>query len=324
MTLCKSLIIIFSVYCLFSLAQAGYDEKQAKTYVYASALSHCTPDSIKNWNCGDNCKNLPGYKYFYAQWFSVSSLETFSFALVYNPSEKKFLTSYRGTVGNLQLLLEVLEGGSVPYALTNIPGALADDYFYNRYVKYLRPIVVAQLQAAYKQFPDYQFVFTGHSLGAALTALTAFDVINQGIIPREKTIMYNFGMPRLGNHILSKAIQETIPVIYRVTHWADLVPHVPPCNADASGVCQQKGTKNGILWPAYHIAGEIFYNADSTQYTVCSGGEDPKCADQFPLVHTSMTYHDHYLNIPVGCDNGNDKGMFLKNQKNMRGHKIVV
>jgi hypothetical protein len=298
----NTLLLLFSACCLLSLAQAGYDEEQARSYAYASALSHCSPDSIKSWNCGVNCDKLPGYKYFYAEVFNVSSLEAFSFALIYNPSEKKFITTYRGTVGNVQLFLEILEGNSVPYSLSNIPGAVADEYFYSHYVKYLRPIVVPQLQAAIKAFPDYEFVFTGHSLGAALTTLNAFDLISQGIIPKEKVIMYNYGSPRVGNAILAQAIQAAIPVIFRVTHWADLVPHVPPCMTDKNGVCKMSKSDNAppLNWPAYHLTPEVFYDAGNTKHTICKGGEDPTCADQFTLVHTSMTFHDHYLNVSIG------------------------
>jgi len=71
----------------------------------------------------------------------------------------------------------------VEYTLHNVPDAWIDDYFYARYVDHIRPVVIAQLQNAVKQFPDYLFVFTGHSLGAALSTIAAHDMILSGYAP---------------------------------------------------------------------------------------------------------------------------------------------
>ena len=287
-----------------TVSSKSFNETEAIDYAYASAMTHCDPALIESWNCGVACLNLTGYQPFFAQMVNVSSQESFVFALLQDPSEKKLVTAYRGTVGNFELLLEVLQGDPVPYNLTDIPGALVDDYFYNHYITYIRSLVIEQLQEAYQLYPDYEFVFTGHSLGAALATLTAFDAVSQGVVPREQSKLYNFGSPRVGNYILAQAIQDAIPEIYRVVHWRDLVPHVPFCAKDATGVCVKNATSLNSLpmqWPAYHLEPEIFFDDKNTDYTHCNGGEDPECSDQFSLVQTSMDWHYVYLNITMEC-----------------------
>jgi len=314
----SSLIILISITCLY----AAYDPDQAMEYAYASALTHCDVSTIKSWTCGAACVNLTGYSIYYTEVIKVSNKQNFTFAMIHNPEKKRFITTYRGTVGNFQLLLEVLQGDPVPYGLADIPGALADDYFYSHYISYLQPLVIPLLKQAYQQFPDYTFVFTGHSMGAALTTLTAFDIITQGVIPRDQTVMYNYGSPRVGNSQLADAINKAIPELYRVTHWRDLVPHVPPCQRSASGLCVSGASEYTAFefWPAYHVGPEVFYNQDSSSYRICDGGEDIMCADQFILAQTNWAFHDQYLTVWMKCDNSHHSD--LKNSMKKRRQMI--
>jgi predicted lipase len=80
------------------------------------------------------------------------------------------------------------------------------------------------VKALQKQFPDYEVKTTGHSLGAALANLTAMSLIKDGIA----TSMTNFGSPRVGNVQYCSLADSKFPNKYRMTHFRDMVPHVPP------------------------------------------------------------------------------------------------
>jgi len=202
-------------------------------------------------------------------------------------------------------MLEILQRKAVPYTLVNISGAEADEYFYDHYVKTLRSDYIAQLQNALKQFPDYSFVTTGHSLGAALATIAGFDAVSSGTIPGEQMAVYNFGSPRVGNYEFAQAVEAALPTLFRVVHWKDMIPHVPFCQEDASRNCNKtgpNGESGGLAsWPAYHVAQQAFYNEDFTQYKICNGGEDLTCADQFPFANTSFAEHKHYLGVSMLC-----------------------
>jgi len=227
--------------------------------------------------------------------------------MILNPNTQRFVTSFRGTFTHWQLLLEGIEGGATSYTLSNVPNALADYYFYTNYVNQLRQEFIANLQSAYATYPGYTFVFTGHSLGAALTALACFDAIENGIVPGSQTLIYNYGMPRLGNIVLAQAIEAAVPEIYRLVHYKDIVPMVPPCQVDLSGNCVSS-TSSGILskiplaWYAWHVTEQVFYNEANTNYQLCNGGEDPNCSDQFNLLEGSINDHFYYAGIHMGCD----------------------
>jgi predicted lipase len=88
-------------------------------------------------------------------------------------------------MGNWELIIESLDS-VIPeqYELHDINDAWVDSYFNDRYNEYLRPTVIEYLTKAVAQFPDYLFVFTGHSLGAALTTLSAYDMVVSGYVPK--------------------------------------------------------------------------------------------------------------------------------------------
>ena len=67
---------------------------------------------------------------------------------------------------------------------------------------------------------------TGHSLGAALAEIAALDLAATVVMP---TSLYTFGCPRVGDDTWYKYFDTALTgEHYRVTHYADPVPHLPP------------------------------------------------------------------------------------------------
>jgi len=139
-------------------------------------------------------------------------------------------------------------------------------------------IIISAVQTLKKQFPSYTVVVTGHSLGAAVATLTTWDLLDKGISPIR---MFHFGSPRVGNTAFAEAFSNTIGDRNRVTHYKDMVPHVP---------MHERFT---------HISGEWYEDKDHIVHT-CTGYEDPKCSYQWNL--TNIDDHMHYLTLYMGCD----------------------
>jgi len=306
--------------CLYFIS-ATYDPNKALTCAYASALSHCKPSDIEAWNCGVACQNLTGFQNYFSTVVPVTFDQSVAFAMIVNPSTKTFVTSFRGTASPVQFILEVFEYQGVPYNLSSIPGAQIEEYFYKHYVNYLRELVIKNLQTAVEAYPDYEFIFTGHSLGAAFTTLAAYDSITSNITTKNQTVVYNYGSPRVGNYIFAKAVQGAVKEIYRVTHWRDPVPHVPPCLTDETGECM-KDEPMSLLdyermkkWPLYHVSQEIFYNEENSDFVLCHPDEeDPNCVNQFKMKNWKGSDHDFYLGVAMDCkSNSSDvAGNFLE------------
>ena len=151
--------IIFLAFFGFALSQSQYDQNDAISFLYASALAYCSLPSVQSWNCGPPCQNLAGYQFYYGVNKQVLPNEYLSFTMIVNPSAQKFITSFRGTVGSVQLLLEILEGTAEPYTLHNISNALVMTYFNKHYTTNLRTDFITSFNKARAEYPNYQYKF---------------------------------------------------------------------------------------------------------------------------------------------------------------------
>ncbi|QPG98135.1 hypothetical protein C2857_007296 [Epichloe festucae Fl1] len=75
--------------------------------------------------------------------------------------------------------------------------------------------------------PGFRLVATGHSLGGGLAAIAAVSLAGQGI---EVAETYTYGELRNGDAQWAEYASQKLPdsKYYRVTHFNDGVPHVPP------------------------------------------------------------------------------------------------
>lgn len=84
--------------------------------------------------------------------------------------------------------------------------------------------VISNVQKLIKQFPSYEVVVSGHSLGAALATLTALDLLSAGIL---NVRLFHFGSPRVGNTAFANYASSKLIDHNRNTHYKDIVPHCP-------------------------------------------------------------------------------------------------
>jgi predicted lipase len=87
-----------------------------------------------------------------------------------------------------------------------------------------RSTVTATVHQLSASNPTYQIVTTGHSLGGAIATLAAADLRNLGY----QVTLYSFGAPRVSSARLANYITSQPGGNYRITHWNDPVPNIPP------------------------------------------------------------------------------------------------
>ncbi|KAI1260025.1 extracellular lipase [Xylariaceae sp. FL1019] len=147
--------------------------------------------------------------------------------------------------------------------------------------------VLAALQTATAANPSYRIVFTGHSLGAAVSSLGAAYARAQGYA----VDIINFGSPRFGNDILADFVTNQAGIEWRMTHLNDPVPRLPP-----------------ILFNYRHTSPEYWLSNgedDTDDYTasdvkVCDGNANIVCnAGTFGL---DIISHLNYLGQISGCN----------------------
>ena len=86
------------------------------------------------------------------------------------------------------------------YDLHNVNETLAADYFLTKYES-IWEWFWTTLNLQLSLHKDYTVVFTGHSLGGALTVHAAIDSLLNGL-ESSKIKVYTFGQPRIGNKFL--------------------------------------------------------------------------------------------------------------------------
>lgn len=84
--------------------------------------------------------------------------------------------------------------------------------------------VLSAVKAAKAANPAYKIVFTGHSLGAAVSSLGAAYARKSGLA----VDIINYGSPRVGNGDFATFVTNQAGVEWRVTHLDDPVPRLPP------------------------------------------------------------------------------------------------
>ena len=207
-------------------------------------------------------------------------------------SKKEIYVAFRGSNFKQiaqQLLVEIFSSGSAAWP-PGFPGVLVGNYFLAGAALVSKCGMTDAISKIVLDNPTYSVWFTGHSLGGALTVLTALDCRLSGIVNQSQ--IYTFGQPRIGNGVFANVVDSFLPNLYRVVNDVDPVPHVPQCdltNSDRYSVCQ-----NSSGWNPFHHGKEIWFacgDYTSCVYRECVGkpfGEDISCSDHMTVFQGSI------------------------------------
>lgn len=189
--------------------------------------------------------------------------------------------SFRGS-SNIKNWISNIQISKVnPY---NNTGIAVSKGFYKDY-SYIKSDLLDNLSLLKKEYKTNNIFLTGHSLGGALATLMAFDILNKYTNYNIKYLI-TYGSPRVGNKDFSSVMNKYNYISYRVTHYYDIVPHIPEEFMGYS-----------------HISNEIWYNEINSIYNICNDNvdEDSKCSNSCaPTKCTSTSDHLYYLNISMG------------------------
>ena len=264
------LLILFFAVCY------AYDKNVAKVSVDLCQSAYCVTDK---WDCL-TCDSMADLDY-------IINIEDTKAIQGFDRNTQSIFTAFRGS-SNIHNWIENIQVTRVaPYNDSTIT---VEKGFYKAY-SYVKHEIFENIQTLSAKYDTTRLLLTGHSMGAAISTLMAYDVINE--YP-EYTISYlvNFGSPRVGNPAFAKRFNTYNIRNYRVTHYYDIVPHVPE-----------------EILGYRHVANEIWYNEENSRYTICNdeNGEDNSCSNSCSPIHcTSTSDHLYYLNVTMGNDNGSN------------------
>jgi len=273
---CHIITLFLLFISLNAMPLASYEENQAKRYVDYAGVSYCCPGAkCTQWTC-NACKKYPGMVNVTGLHNETSNANGF---VGVNPSGDGISAGFIMVVFTGTNPLSVKNWiDDIDTIYTRYPacsGCEVHEGFYKTYLSVRDDLhkPFSQLLTAY---PHFEVQVTGHSLGAAMAVHAALDLMQTYSI--QISPMYTFGQPRVGNTAFEQYYYQALSQnVFRVTHWMDPVPHLPP-----------------VLFGFTQNPKEVFYAANSESYTICNIGEDPLCSDRF-LIDFNVIDHLNYI-----------------------------
>lgn len=74
---------------------------------------------------------------------------------------------------------------------------------------------------------EVSITITGHSLGAAMAVLSAYDIAAKGVNGEAPVTVFSFAGPRVGNGVFKEEVEAAGVKVLRVVNVHDIVPKVP-------------------------------------------------------------------------------------------------
>ncbi|CRG87915.1 hypothetical protein PISL3812_04937 [Talaromyces islandicus] len=261
---------------LARLVDISYCVGSTGVYNPFKCLSHCDEfegfELITTWNTGPLLSDSCGY-----------------IALSHPPYAKRIIVAFRGTYSLTNTIVDL---STVPQEYVPYPTGDDDDDdifttsdtattkkcdnctihsgFWSSW-KNSRSVILPAVLHAKREYPDYQVVLVGHSLGGAVAALAGLEMNLRGLDPQVTT----FGEPKVGNGEFSGFINAAFGLsssppasrhrYRRVTHVNDPVPLLPLKE-----------------WGYASHSGEIYISKLSLppsidDLEICEGDEDERC-----------------------------------------------
>lgn len=254
-----------------------FNPDDAVVYTIASALAYCPPERVMNGTCklATSLAQSNGLEPIYA-FQNNKTVNNIAFNILERVGKDEIIVAFSGTTNVEQLLLEVAESFGVDYIIhPELKGAKVVRYFYSYYMKHFRDELESAIKTHIKKHTKDRIVFTGHSLGGALSVHGAIDAILSDWIDQDRISVYTFGQPRVGNKVFSDALNTGTRGVYRVIHNKDMVAHIPPCAPKMDfKSCHERGI---IFFNNYHASTEVWFEENMENYKVCNTtiGEDP-------------------------------------------------
>jgi len=261
-----------------SFTQA-FDRNIADVSVWLSGAAYCEKSYYENMTLTGPAE---GFKYIDTLYDVKTDTQGF---IGYQKSSKSIYVVIRGTNSVLNWLddIEMLQSPYTTYPECNCN---VHTGFYKSALS-VKERALFLVDRLHQKYPDYNIITTGHSFGAATSALLAMELSKLKLSTPPIIQVYNFGQPRIGDMNYAHFVNTIIPTYWRFTHNQDIVPHLPI----------------GSVIEYLHSCREVFEDVDGG-LKECSATdcEDMSCANQYSIKDTNVDDHHAYLGHTFSCE----------------------
>jgi hypothetical protein len=301
-----------------------FSNELALYFLNFAGFGYCTLEEMeKNECCGELIKK--------ENWILVTKssidLDNYNFAVLRNDKYKKIIITFPGTRGITQLFREVADMGDS--ILGDDKTEKVMDYFHKIYLL-IKQMIGESLKTMYAEYPNYQYIFTGHSLGGAMASIASLVSVKYENLRKTENspVLITYGQPRTGNDIFANEVMNNIPIVYRIVRQGDLIATFPRCLTDyTSSYCQsilpdskftdklnltdvqvKEEESNFFSW---HVGGLILYTNQMDTFIECEREYGENHPNNECNVHFDFSLHAHtiYFNKHIShlCTNRPDE-----------------
>ena len=250
--------------------ERSFDAGRAHLFYKMAASSYCPAPDVLAWDCPP-CRATNLSAAVAPRIFTEVLTGASGFVGAFGAGGDTLVLSFRGSE-NLQNWVENLKIAKTDRNMS-CAGCKVHSGFFDCW-RSLSARMVGELRALRASRPLAEVFVTGHSLGAAIAMIAAYELEYEEGIPVAG--VYTFGQPRVGNAAFQAFCNARAPRrTWRLTHWRDPVPHLPLRSMGFA-----------------HVGTEIWWDERWRSGRVCDGsGEDATCSDSFGYIGVDFSIY---------------------------------
>jgi hypothetical protein len=224
------MFLLFIAYVACNVAvTTDFSESESKTYVKFAKMISCAAKPLEK-SCPSCLSKDSGFNLFFFYQTSRLHRYKYKFMIHYNDSEKKVLISMAGpSVKEYPKYVQLIYTQGFSWVRT--VRVQVESEYKRVYYSQLRNILVKKIQKVKKSGrANYQFVFTGHSIGGSMATLAALDLTHSKVLSKNanKTKVFTFGGLRVGDQRFVKLVNSSV-FVYRIIRNDDYIVRIPNC-----------------------------------------------------------------------------------------------
>ncbi|PVF97006.1 alpha/beta-hydrolase [Serendipita vermifera] len=254
-------------------------------YTLFSSAVWCSPTLTRTWTCGSKCAQLSGFKPVASG--GDGTIVQYWF-VGYYPTLSTIVVAYQGTDPSriIPSYVDANVALTTP-SQTLFPGLPSGAQLHSGFLSAFtlsQSDVLAAIQQASTTYGTKKITFVGHSLGAAIAAISAGSIkLRLGSSWTYKAVVY--GQPRVGNQAWVTWLDNNVTDLTRINNKNDLVPTVPTIAMGYVG-----------------SDGEVHIRSDGA-WAVCPGDDNMEtgCTAKDVVVGNIVDHLGPYNGIWIGC-----------------------
>lgn len=260
----------------------NFNQEMISYYSWFASYGYCEDSEVPLYCC-TNYINFFTRKWTIINETSTSQFYTYNFILWRNDEFKKYILAFPGTNEAAELIKELTNCKLIEYDEGSDIKVLK--YFKNVADEMKGLIFTNDIIKDIQKHKGYQFIATGHSLGAAIATLVLYEAVRSGYVnPNQvEPVLVTYGQPRTGNQKFVIDFNKKIKNVFRVVRYGDIVTNLPT-SISSTGYS--------------HLGGLVLVNRDMTTMTYCPKeiGEDYSDKECKNSLSVDVQYHVYYFN----------------------------